>query len=599
MARKPAVQKLALVAALGSTVLKHNGGVRAVRVTPDGKRIVSIGDGPSVHLWDAITGERVLDLAGKDHGLYSLAISPDGKRVFAGGHAAQVFELLTKRPLAALPVTKPLVVAAAFGPDNTIVFGDDRLPRRFDARGIELTPLKGHQARIEAIAISRDGRRALTCGADRLIKLHALDTPRPEVIASWTGYAKSCGFSPDGTLAWSAGWDHAIVRGTTSGKPTFTAEGLNGIRVATASDDGTRLAIAIADAVLVYALPGTTVVARLAFPGADTLAFTPDRSRLVVAHDGRGLGEGCSIHVFELASERRVLPADLGHTGGVEDVAVAQELPHVLYTLGADGVVVMWDVETGAAMERVGSVTGQGRALAATTTGATLVTASDEGELLVWNVARTESAALGAEGRSSVDVAISPDGRSVAYAPYMPGQVQVFDLATRAVVMTCRPHRSQMCAVAFAAADVVISSSADGTAVATKVPTGERQWTASCEGFVTALCVCNAAVVTGTSAGQLAVWDVVTGALGAVLRASGTEIERACTVDADHVAIIRLSDDHESSVIELWSLSARQIVGVAELAPLADRARSLVASPDGRRLYVGTNSSRVLVFERA
>ncbi len=593
------VSGLELVRELGSTVLKHGGGIRAVAVTPDGKRIVSIGDGTSVHVWNTSNGERVFDLEGTDRGLYSLAISPDGKRVFAGGHEAQIFELLTKRRLAVLPVTKPLVVAAAFGPDNSIVFGDDRVPRRFDAKGAPLAPLKGHQGRIEAIAISRDGRRALTCGSDRKIKLQALDTRTPEVLATWPGYAKSCGFSPDATLAWSVGWDHAVVRGATSGKPTFTAKDLAKVRTGTGSADGARLAIATDDAVIVYELPGKQVVARIAFAGADTLAFTPDHQRLVVANDGRGLGEGCGISVFELDSERRVLPADAGHTGSIEALAVAAELPHVLYSLGSDGVIVMWDVETASPMERIGSVAGQGKALASTANGKTLISASDEGELLAWDVARTEGTPFEAEGRSSVAVAISPDGKRIAYAPYMPGQFQVFDLVTRQLVMTCKPHSSQMCAVAFASPDVVISGSADDHAIASSVPSGDRLWTATCAGFVNALCVAGNRVVTGTSEGQLAMWDVVTGAQRGILRAKGPEVMAACCVDEDHVAIVRRSDDYDFSAVELWSLPDRRVVGLVDLAPLRERARSLVASPDKRRLYVGTNSSRVLVFQRS
>jgi WD40 repeat protein len=592
------VERLELVRALGSTVLRHNGGIRAVRVTPDGKRILSIGDGPEIHVWDSTSGQRIVDLAGTDRGLYSLAIAPDGKRVFAGGHEAQIFELPTRRRVASLPVGKPLIVAAAFGPDSTVVFGDDRLPRRFDRTGAELAPLEGHQARIDAIAISPDGRRAVTCGGDGTIKLQTLDTRKPEVLASWPGHARSCGFSPDGTLAWSAGWDHAIVRGTTSGKPTFIAKGLRNIRTAASSADGARLAIASEDAIVVHALPGGAEVARIAFAGADTLAFTPDRARLVVGHDGRGLGEGCAIQVFELASERRVLPGDAGHAGAVEALAVAAELPHVLYSLGSDGLLAMWDAETGTAMERLGSVTGQGRALASIASGQTVVTVSDEGELLAWRVARTESQRFGVEGRSGVATAISPDGTLVAYAPYMPGLVEVFALETRERVMVRKPHRAQMCAVAFAGPDVVITSAADGNVIASRVSTEDGLWTASCDGFVQALCVIGDAVVSGTSSGQLAIWEVATGALRGTLRASGRAITHACRVDPEHVAILLDTIDQNSS-LELWSVTAGQVVATAALSAPGDRARSLVAAPDGGRLYVGTNSSRILVFERA
>jgi WD40 repeat protein len=147
--------------------------------------------------------------------------------------------------------------------------------------------------------------------------------------------------------------------------------------------------------------------------------------------------------------------------------------------------------------------------------------------------------------------------------------------------------------------DVVVTGSADGTAIASSVPAGERLWTASCAGFVNALCCVADAVVTGTSDGQLAVWDARTGAARAVLRASGREVQHACTVDDDHFAVIQRAADWDSSTVAVWSVLEGRAVASAELAPLGDRARRLVASPDGRRLYVGTNGSLVLVFERS
>ena len=587
-----------LVAQLGSAALKHNGGIRGARVSPDGKRIYSIGDGTDVHVWDATTGERQFDLRGTDRGLYALAVSPDGRRVFVGGHQAQLFELPSKKHTT-LPVKKPLVVAAAFAPDNSILYGDDRFARRFDARGNEVLPaLKGHASRIDAIAVSRDGRRVLTCGGDGKIKLHALDRLEPEVVATWEGHARSCGFSPDGTLVWTVGWSHAVVRGTTTGKAMFNGT-LQGITRGAMTVDGSRIAIATNEAVHVFALPGGKPAGKIAFPGVDMVEFTPDGTRLVVANDGRGLGEGCGITVFDVATETRVLPADTGHTGAVEALAIARDMPHALFSLGADGMLALWDLETRTALERVGNIAGQGRAIASTNDGGTVVTASDHGELHAWQVARTEGVRFDVQGSGGVAVAISPDERYVAYAPYLPGHVHVFELKSRAHVATLDVHRAHLRDVTWLTSDLVASSAADETIAASRVPSGERVWTAKCSGFVEAICLVGDVVVAGTTYGQLAIFDAATGAPRGELRASGREVQRTRAVDAGHVAVVRRADDYDSSVVELWSIATRAVVATADLSDLGDQARSLAAAPDGRRIYVGTNASRVLVFERS
>ncbi|MEO8699241.1 MAG: PQQ-binding-like beta-propeller repeat protein, partial [Kofleriaceae bacterium] len=557
-----------------------------VRVTPDGKRILTAGDGTGIQVWDAHTGEAVAELAPASRGFHALAISADGRRVFAGGTTAQIFELATKRCLATPAIPRNLVVAAAFAPDHSVIFGDDKIPRRYDARGVELAPLKGHAARVQAIAISRDGRRALTCGGDSRIQLHALDTPAPEVLATWQGYARSCGFSPDGSLGWWVGARQATVRGMTTGKVTFD-ERLDDIRAGALSLDGTRFAIVTGDGIAIYALPGKRQVGRIAFV-ADSLAFMPDGARLVVANRH-------ATAVFDVAGERRVLPADAGHTGSIEGVAIAADRPHVLFSTGEDGLIVLWDLETGLPIERIGSVEHEGRAIAVTADGTQLVTASRRGAVAVWNVARLEATPVAVAGQASVALALAS-----AHAGYLadsPRSVQIIELATAAVVARapCSGANTQG-GLAFAG-DLLIASVGDRHVAAIDLA-GVRRWTSTTDHTITAVCVAGDLVIVGTMGGTLEAWDLTTGMHRLRLRASGPEIHHACALDAQHVGIVQRSADFDSSTIAVWKVAQRACVATADLAA-GVAARCITASRDGRRLYVGTNTSRILVFERA
>jgi WD40 repeat protein len=63
------------------TVEAHQGWVRAVAVSPDGKTIASCGNDLAVKLWDAADGKPVRTLEGHSTHVYNVAFHPDGTRL--------------------------------------------------------------------------------------------------------------------------------------------------------------------------------------------------------------------------------------------------------------------------------------------------------------------------------------------------------------------------------------------------------------------------------------------------------------------------------------------------------------------------------------
>jgi WD40 repeat protein len=76
----------------------HQGWLRDLAVTPDGKLVISAGDDMHVKFWDIESGEFVRTLKGHDErtpqghvtALYALAISPDGKHLASGDRIGTV-----------------------------------------------------------------------------------------------------------------------------------------------------------------------------------------------------------------------------------------------------------------------------------------------------------------------------------------------------------------------------------------------------------------------------------------------------------------------------------------------------------------------------
>jgi WD40 repeat protein len=67
------------------TLTGHDGLVRAVAFSPDGKRIATCAGDATMKVWDATTGIEAISINGQIGPLYSLAFSPDGDRIAVGG----------------------------------------------------------------------------------------------------------------------------------------------------------------------------------------------------------------------------------------------------------------------------------------------------------------------------------------------------------------------------------------------------------------------------------------------------------------------------------------------------------------------------------
>jgi WD40 repeat protein len=97
------------------TLEGHRGGVHAVTVAPDGKRVASGGDGPrresrspsEVRLWDITTGKLLWMVEGEEGVLRGLAFAPDGKTlVYCDDGAIGIIDVQTGRIDHALTKTK-------------------------------------------------------------------------------------------------------------------------------------------------------------------------------------------------------------------------------------------------------------------------------------------------------------------------------------------------------------------------------------------------------------------------------------------------------------------------------------------------------------
>jgi WD40 repeat protein len=103
----------------------HTSTVRAVAVTPDGRRAVSASDDHTLKVWELEAGRELHTLAGNTNGVWAVAVTPDGRRAVSASddHTLQVWELETGAPIRTFSCDAPTRCCAV--PNGwTIIAGD-------------------------------------------------------------------------------------------------------------------------------------------------------------------------------------------------------------------------------------------------------------------------------------------------------------------------------------------------------------------------------------------------------------------------------------------------------------------------------------------
>lgn len=190
----------------------------ACRVTPDGARIVSAGQG-GAKLWDVTTGRELgaVDLRRPSDVLSALAVSPEGQRAVLGlGRSLYVWDLSTGR---LRPVGTPETSPHELGISSCVVGPDGCWAASVAGRQIGVWDLASGTVRqvlrgedwFEACAISPDGTTLVSAGRDGTVRIWNPATGEQiAVLYGHEGWVQDCTITPDGESIVSAGRDGTV-----------------------------------------------------------------------------------------------------------------------------------------------------------------------------------------------------------------------------------------------------------------------------------------------------------------------------------------------------------------------------------------------------
>jgi WD40 repeat protein/serine/threonine protein kinase len=301
----------------GRSLSKHQGRpgiLPGLALSSDGKWLACGGE-KGITVWDLASGAVPFELPIGERGAIALSFSPDGKTLasvcdWSANDAIWLWDL-TSTP----PVVKRKLPGGgssiAWTPDGRTLASVWKLEIRLwdpDTGELKAT-LKGHSAAVVSLAFKGDGRRLVSCGRDRIIRLWHL-SPDPaqketsEVVGAHLNSGSSVAVSADGAL---------IASGDNSGF----------LKLWSGGDSREQARSPAVSSFRVGSSPK--------WSSLDSLHLLPDHQVLVVTGEGterRELTHGQKLEQWPEAAGRGVLSADR----------------EVLATSGFDGTVKLWDL---------------------------------------------------------------------------------------------------------------------------------------------------------------------------------------------------------------------------------------------------------------
>ena len=468
---------------IGQPLRGHEGSVRSVAISPDGKMIVSgSGDG-TVHLWD-ISGNPIgQPLDGHEHFVNAVAFSPDGKMIVSGSSDKTV----RLWDISGNPIGQPLrgherfVNAVTFSPDGKMIVSgsSDKTMRLWDISSNPIgQPLPGHEDTVNSVAISPDGKLIVSGSADTTVRLWDIQgNPIGQPLREQESYITSVAVSPDGKHIVTGSADNTVrlwdIDGNPIGQP-FQGHEIWVSSVAFSPDGQTIVSGSNDNTVRLWDIKGNPIGQPLREQESlvNSVAFSPD-GRLIVSG-----GSNKTLRLWDIEGNPIGQPLR-GHEDFVTSVAISRD-GKLIVSGSADTTVRLWDIEGNPIGQPLRGHESFVNSVAISPDGKLIVSCSYDNTVRLWDIdGNPISQPLRGHEDSVNSVAISPDGKLIVSG----GEdktVRLWDIEGNPIGQPFQGHESSVNSVAFSPdGKLIVSGSWDKTV---------RLWRGSWQGWLEVCC---------------------------------------------------------------------------------------------------------------
>jgi WD40 repeat protein len=464
----------------------------------------------------------------------------------------------------------------------------ERFPTSRESEALVRT-LEGHTGYVSQVALSPDGRLAVSASWDTTLKVWDLETGQVvRTLEGHTSWVNGVALSATGRFAVSSSMDTTLkVWDLETGQVVRTLAGHSDVvcNVALSSDDRIAVSTSADGTLKVWEVATGRVVRTLE-------GHTGQVISLALTADGRfavSSSADTTLKVWDLETGQAVC-AFKGHTGNVFGVALTAD-GRFAVSGSADTTLKVWRLGAGTAARALRGHTGALNAVALAADGRHAVSASEDRTLKVWDLA-TGGVVLTLEGHEDAvnGVALTPDGR-FAVSASEDRTLKVWDLATGKAARTFEGHTHSVKGVAIAPdGRFAVSASWDNTLRVWDLATGQTARTL--EGHSDSV---NSAAMTAD--GRLAVsasvdstlrlWNLETGQSVRTFHGHTGSVRNAA-MTADGRFAVSASVDN---TLQVWDLESGQLLRALNKKPYD--ARCVALSPDGR-FAVSTSMAKTL-----
>jgi WD40 repeat protein/DNA-binding SARP family transcriptional activator len=345
----------------------HAGRVLAAALNPDGRTALSASADGDVRLWDLLDGAEVrrLEFSRSDTGGASIDLSPDGRWALTGFGNGDIllWDYATGEEIRCLQGHREMIFAGAHfrrdGRTAVSASGDiwarttDNTVRLWDLEtGAELHQFAGHTRKIWELALSEDGRYAVTGSQDGTVRWWDLEARTGRVLRDFSPLAiVSTAISPDGLYV-------LVGPGMgSSARPNYALRLID-------AGNGRELRRFTGH---------NEAVAALAFSPDGYYALSGGNDKLLVLWD---VATANIVHLLE------------GHTSSIAAVAFSPD-GRLALSASNDRSVILWDLRTGSAIRRYAGHDAAVVGAVFTADGKRLVSVSVDGWVREWRADAT------------------------------------------------------------------------------------------------------------------------------------------------------------------------------------------------------------------
>ncbi|KAH8834140.1 mycorrhiza-induced NACHT/WD-repeat protein [Flagelloscypha sp. PMI_526] len=569
--------------------------VREVNFSSDGKRVVSGSCDKAVRIWDADSGEQLLQLDGHGDHVNSVAFSLDNKRVVSGSYdkTVRIWVADSGEQVLRLGGHEEFVASVAFSPDGKrVVSGSwDKTVRIWDAEsGKQLLRLDGHGGHVRSVVFSPDGKRVVSGSDNRAVRIWDADSG--EQLLQLKHSAESVAYSPDGKRVVSGSLDLTVrIWDADSGEQLLQLDG-HGAHVYSVafSPDGKRVVSGSSDkTVRIWDADSGKQLLQLDIHkhSVESVAFSPTGKRVVSGSCDK------TVRIWDADSGKQLLLLD-GHKHSVDSVAFSPDRKR-LVSGSWDKTARIWDADSGQQLLQLDGHKEFVTSVAFSPDGKRVVSGCWDKTVRIWD-AESGKQLLQLDGHKDFvnSVAFSPAGKRVVSGSW-DQTVRIWDAESGEQLLRLDGHGSHVRSVAFSPdGKQVVSGSSDETVWIWDANSGKQLLRLNGhEEYVTsvAFSLGGKQIVSGSADGTVRIWDADSGKQLLLLDGHQGYVN-SVAFSPNGKRVVSGSDD---KTVRIWDAeSGKQFL---QLDGYQHSVKSVAFSSDGKRVVTGSHDSEVRIWD--